>query len=88
MLADWRRCEISKISVYLDSKSNKDNIVQVPTTTVGKNEWTKISAQIKSSADEDGALAILFEGNGSLQLDCVSLCDVDIKKVQKKMVRK
>ena len=66
-----------KISIYLDSKSNKDNIVQVPTTTVGKNEWTKISAQIKSSADEDGALAILFEGNGSLQLDCVSLCAVD-----------
>lgn len=66
-----------KISIYLDSKSNKDNIVQVPTTTVGKNEWTKISAQIKSSSDEDGALAILFEGNGSLQLDCVSLCAVD-----------
>lgn len=66
-----------KISVYLDSKSNKDNIVQVSTSSVGKSEWTKISAQIKSSADEDGALAILFEGNGSLQLDCVSLCAAD-----------
>jgi alpha-L-arabinofuranosidase len=61
------------ISVYLDSKNNSDNIVQLSTSNVSTKAWTKVSTTIKSSATEDGALAIKFEGSGSVSLDFVTL---------------
>lgn len=61
------------ISVYLNSKSNSSNITQLSISSVGTSVWTRISADLTSSAEEDGSLVISFEGKGSLDLDFVSL---------------
>lgn len=61
------------ISVYLDSKNNSSNIFQLNTSALSNNGWTKLSAVLKSTATEDGGLAITFEGTGSIDLDFVSL---------------
>ncbi len=61
------------ISVYLDSKNNSSDIFQLNTSSVSSNEWTKLSATLKSAATEDGGLAIVFDGTGSIELDFVSL---------------
>lgn len=65
------------ISVYLDSKSNSYKTVKLNTTALSSNQWTKLTATLKSAADEDGGLAIVFEGEGSIQLDFVSLIPQD-----------
>lgn len=65
------------ISVYLDSKSNSYKTVKLNTTALSSNQWTKLTTTLKSAADEDGGLAIVFEGEGSLQLDFVSLIPQD-----------
>ncbi len=65
------------ISVYLDSKSNSYKTVKLNTTALSSNQWTKITATLKSAAEEDGLLAIVFEGEGSIQLDFVSLIPQD-----------
>lgn len=61
------------ISVFLDSKSNKSNKIQLSTNNVGKNGWTKISLKLTSDGDETGGLGIQFKGKGSICLDYVSL---------------
>lgn len=61
------------ISVYLDSKSNSSNKAQLDTHGIGSKEWTKLSATLKSEKSEDGALAIEFDGTGSIEIDFVSL---------------
>lgn len=61
------------ISVYLDSKSNKTRQAQLNLSSVNSSKWNELSATLSSVADEDGALAIVFEGTGSLMLDFVSL---------------
>lgn len=60
------------VNVYLDSKSNKNNIVKLD---ISKTDgiWTKLSATLKSNADEDGGLAIELNGEGILNLDFVTL---------------
>lgn len=60
------------VNVYLDSKSNKSNIVSLD---ISKTDgiWTKLSATLKSNADEDGGLAIELNGEGILNLDFVTL---------------
>ena len=61
------------ISIYLNSKSNAGTVVQLPLHNVKANEWNKVSALIKSEADEDGSLVIIFKGKGSVAIDFVSL---------------
>lgn len=60
------------VNVYLDSKSNKNNIVSLD---ISKTDgiWTKLTATLKSNADEDGALAIEFDGKGKIDIDFVTL---------------
>lgn len=60
------------VNVYLDSKSNKNNIVSLD---ISKTDgiWTKLTATLKSNADEDGALAIEFDGKGKINIDFVTL---------------
>lgn len=60
------------VNVYLDSKSNKNNIVKLD---ISKTDgiWTKLSATLKSNASEDGGLAIELNGEGILNLDFVTL---------------
>ncbi len=61
------------VGVYLNSKSNKNNIVQMATNGIGNTQWTKLTATLTSKATEDGSLVILFEGKGSLKFDFASL---------------
>ncbi|MBQ7741251.1 MAG: hypothetical protein IJT65_08480 [Eubacterium sp.] len=61
------------ISVYLDSKKNSSNVVILPVSDIGTNEWSKVSATLTSETDENGGLAISFDGKGSILLDNVSL---------------
>jgi len=61
------------IGVYLNSKSNADNIVNLSTKGIKTNEWTKFSVTLTSEAQEDGSLVILFKGKGSIAVDFVSL---------------
>jgi alpha-L-arabinofuranosidase len=61
------------ISVYLDSKNNSSNVVQLSTSNISTKSWSKLSTTLKSSATEDGALAIEFDGTGSISIDFVSL---------------
>ena len=60
------------VNVYLDSKNNKNNIVSLD---ISKTDgiWTKLTATLKSNADEDGALAIEFDGKGKIDIDFVTL---------------
>lgn len=65
------------ISVCLDSKSNKNNLVKLSAATISTYQWTKLTAKLESNATELGGLTINFKGNGSLQLDMVSLVPQD-----------
>lgn len=60
------------VSVFLDSPKNKNNIVELDTSSVG-TVWTKVSATLTSVANEDGAFTISFKGNGTIDIDFVSL---------------
>lgn len=61
------------ISVYLDSNGNSHNITQLDTQGIGSKVWTKLSTTLKAEKTEDGALAIEFDGTGSIEIDFVSL---------------
>ncbi|MBR3738550.1 MAG: hypothetical protein IKN26_07425, partial [Eubacterium sp.] len=61
------------IGVYLGSKSNDSNVVNISTKELKTNEWKRFSATLTSLADEDGVLGITFKGNGSIAIDFVSL---------------
>lgn len=63
------------VGVYLDSKSNNHDIVQLDLSSLSADRWTRITAKITSSSDEQGALGIKFTGNGSICIDSVSLVD-------------
>ena len=62
-----------RISVYLDSKSNSQRKASLNLSKINKSKWNKVSATLTSVANEDGGLAIVFEGKGSLMIDFVSL---------------
>lgn len=64
------------VSVYLNSPKNKSNITELDLSKCG-NIWSKLSATLTSSAQEDGALTIEFNGTGTLQLDFVNLVPKD-----------
>lgn len=61
------------ISVYLNSKSNSGSVVQMGTDGVSNSSWSKLTATLKSKGTEDGSLAIVFDGKGTIKLDFVSL---------------
>ncbi|MBE6720398.1 MAG: hypothetical protein E7571_07065 [Ruminococcaceae bacterium] len=61
------------ISVYLNSKNNSDNIIQMAINGVGNTEWTKISTTLHSAATEDGSLVVVLDGSGTIKFDFASL---------------
>ncbi len=61
------------IGIFLDSKKNANNIVQISDGAVSSSVWTELHADITSSATEDGSLAIVFDGDGEIAIDMVSL---------------
>ena len=62
-----------KIGVFLDSKSNNADPVQLNINNTNKNSWTKVSVKVKSTATENGGLGISFNGTGSVCIDYVTL---------------
>ncbi len=64
------------VLVYLDSPSNKNVLTQLDISNCSAG-WRKVSATLESSATENGALTIEFDGKGTLQLDFVSLIPQD-----------
>lgn len=62
-----------KIGVFLDSKSNNVDPVQLNINGTNKNSWTKVSVKVKSTATENGGLGISFNGTGSICIDYVTL---------------
>lgn len=61
------------ICVYLDTKGNASSKTQLDTQNIGSKVWTKLSATLNAEKTEDGALAIEFDGTGSIEIDFVSL---------------
>ena len=66
-----------KIGVFLDSKSNNADPVQLNINNTNKNSWTKVSVKVKSTATENGGLGISFNGTGSICIDYVTLVPDD-----------
>lgn len=62
-----------KIGVYLNSSSNKNDVVQLDLGELNNKSWKKFTAKLTSSANEDGELTVKFSGSGSLCIDSVSL---------------
>lgn len=62
-----------KIGVFLDSKSNNADPVQLNINNINKNSWTKVSVKVKSTTTENGGLGISFNGTGSICIDYVTL---------------
>lgn len=62
-----------EILLQLSSGKKDSNIVKLSTDTLSKKSWSVVSAQISAAATDMGELEIIFDGNGSLQLDSVSL---------------
>lgn len=60
------------VSVFLNSKSNKSQVFELETSTLG-SEWMEYCAMLESVADEDGGLTIVFNGNGRILMDFVTL---------------
>lgn len=65
------------IGVYLNSKGNSKNVVQLSDSNISSTEWTKLSVSLKSTATQDGAVSIVFDGDGTIKLDMVSLVPQD-----------
>ena len=61
------------IGIYLNSKSNQNNVVTLSTKGISNNEWQRFSTVLKSEADEDGSLVVSFKGKGSIAIDYISL---------------
>lgn len=61
------------VSIYLDSQKNMLDVTVLPIDSVNTVEWTKLTATLEAQATEDGALAIALDGQGTLELDFVSL---------------
>ncbi len=60
------------ISIYLASDSNNTNKVELDISGLN-NEWNKFTTELDSVATEDGAVAIEFNGTGSILLDFAQL---------------
>ena len=65
-----------KVYVYLNSSSNKSNVVELDISKCG-NVWNKLSTTLTSVAQEDGGLTIELNGTGTLYLDFVTLVPKD-----------
>lgn len=66
-----------KIGVFLDSKSNNSDPVQLNINSINKNSWTKVSVKVKSNVTENGKLGISFNGKGSICIDYITLVPDD-----------
>ncbi len=64
------------ISVYLDSSSNSENKVELDISELS-DSWTQFTVVLQSVATEDGAVAIEFEGNGTILFDFAQLIPHD-----------
>ena len=62
-----------KIGVYLNSSSNKNDVVQLDLGKLNNKSWKKFTAKLTSSANEVGELTVKFSGSGALCIDSVSL---------------
>lgn len=62
-----------KIGVYLNSSSNKNDVVQLDLGELNNKSWKKFTAKLTSSANGDGELTVKFSGSGALCIDSVSL---------------
>lgn len=62
-----------KIGVYLNSSSNKNDVVQLDLGKLNNKSWKKFTAKLTSSANEDGELTVKFSGSGTLCIDSVSI---------------
>lgn len=62
-----------KIGVYLNSSSNKNDVVQLDLGELNNKSWKKFTAKLTSSANEDGELTVKFSGSGAFCIDSVSL---------------
>lgn len=60
------------VMVYLDSPSNSNRLTEIDISNCSAG-WRKVEAELESVASEDGALSIVFEGEGTLHIDFVSL---------------
>ncbi len=60
------------ISVYLNSESNSEGKEELDVSAL-TDEWVKLEAVLESSASEDGALSIEFNGNGTILIDFAQL---------------
>lgn len=65
------------ISVYLNGDKNKNEINQLSTAGISNNSWTKSTTEITAVSDEVGNFAISFEGEGTIEIDFVSLVEKD-----------
>lgn len=61
------------ISIYLDSKNNASNILQLAIDNLNTRSWSKVCGVLTAAATEDGGLAIKLEGTGRIALDFVQL---------------
>lgn len=62
-----------KVGVYLNSSSDKDNVVQLDLGELNNKSWKKFTAKLTSDSDEYGELTIKFSGSGTVYIDSVSL---------------
>ncbi len=65
------------ISVFINTRANKGNAVQVSTNDMSSAEWTELTATLTSKETEDGSLVIAFDGKGTLQFDFATLVPQD-----------
>lgn len=65
------------ISVYLDSPTNAHRVNQLNTSGLGDKKWSYLYTTLTSVANEDGSLAIEFDGEGTILLDFVTLVSED-----------
>lgn len=65
------------IGVYLNSKGNSRNIIQLADSNIPSSQWTELKAVLKSDADSLGSLSLVFDGTGDILLDSVTLVPQD-----------
>lgn len=60
------------VKVYLDSPKNKAAVTELDISKCSAG-WRRVTAVLPAAADEDGGLTLEFDGEGTLDLDFVSL---------------
>lgn len=70
------------IYAYLDSSGNENSIISLPKSSFSKNAWTEITGELTALKTENGCLSIIFDGNGSLEIDYITLTPADNHSVE------